>query len=305
MPLKCDCCKKVVKSGGEAALGCSRCDMWRHARCFTPPIQADTVKSLEQSHSLHFICDKCESDAAAPKSDDPKSNEKLAQAIDKLTATLNAFESRLTNIEEKVESLAGNVPSPQQVVDLVRETIERRENRSQLVVVGVAETDVDDNNYVGGLFQAIGANGCIPSEIYRMGRLSEDPRKPPRLIKVRFSRSWMRDEVLAKAKVLRDSDTYKGVFIRPSYTSRERKLIASMYDQKRELERDGGTYFIRRQGPVDEWEIVRDERAKNNRRDTDTDPQGEWQTVQSRRRPQIFVPAPLASINSSNTEMTR
>lgn len=285
---KCDCCKKVVKQNGDAAVGCSYCSTWRHAKCCTPPLSPDVLQTLEKSSFLQFICDKCRdvklTDHRGPKPTET-TNDRLAEAIEKLAATLAAIEGRVTGIERKIESLSQAVPTREQVVNLVNETVDQRENRNHLVICGVEETDISDNDYLGGLFSTIGAAHCEPTEVNRMGKQSDQQRRKPRLIKVRFSRRWQRDEVLQKAKTLKDSTIYPGVFIRPSYTVREREMIADLYDQKTTCERDGGVWFIRRQGPVEEWEVVRSERTKSNGRDNIDG--GQWQTVQSRRNTRI------------------
>lgn len=295
MAIKCDSCKKVVKENGEAALGCARCSVWRHAKCFQPAVNADMLKILEQTRSLHFICDKC----TATKSDPDPSQDKLHQAIDRLTAALVSFEDRLGTLEERVGSVAQSVPTRQQVADLVVDTIERRENRNQLVVCGVVESEVSDAEYMVSLLDEIGAKGCQPAEVYRMGRPSDNPRGTARLIKLRFNRSWQRDNVLANAKKLREKNIYRGVYIRPSHTSRERRKIAVLYDQKREMEQDGGSYAIRRRGAVDDWDVIRVERPTTNHRDEDND--DTWQTVTPRRNPQAMqTHQSTASVNNNN-----
>lgn len=282
MVTKCDVCKKAVKAG--EALGCVNCSVWRHAKCCSPQIPIDLVQSLAQSNCFQFNCGQCQTTPAA-------TNDKLTQAIDRLTNTLAVFEQRLINIEAKVQSIAGNIPTRTQVIDLIHETVERRENRNQVVVCGVPETDIEDAEYVAGLLNTIQATDCVPSEVYRMGRLGADRRGRPRLLKVRFGRSWQRDMVLSKARALRGSTRFPGVYIRPSHTANQRQLIASLYEQKEACERDGNEYYIKRHGPVEEWEVVRSERPINTRHNNDDSDLNDdtWQTVPPRRRSQVTL----------------
>lgn len=81
-------------------------------------------------------------------------NDKLMQAIDRLNDTLIAFEGRLGNIKAKDQSVARNIPTRAQVIDLINETVDQGKNRNQVVVVGAPEMDVD-GEYVTGLLNAI------------------------------------------------------------------------------------------------------------------------------------------------------
>lgn len=247
------------------------------------------LKQMQQNPNLRFVCDRC--DANPPKLPENR-EDKLSLAIDKLTAALTSFEQRMNTIEAKVQSIAESVPTKQQVIDLVQETVERRENRNQLVVCGIPETERSDAGVINGMFGALGVVDCPPAEVYRLGRPnSARPQGKPRLIKVRFGRSWQRDQVLAKASGLKGNGSYPGVYIRPSHTTNERRQIALLYDEKKMLEQDGNTYFIDRRGPVDNWELVRSERKPPINRPADDE--DEWQTVQSHRHPRassIFVP---------------
>lgn len=299
---KCDCCKKAVKQNGEAALGCGYCQTWRHAKCCTPPIGPDMMLTLQKSNCLQFICNKCRDVKPADQSEPTpadNTNERLALAIERLNVTLTAIENRVTGIENRIESLSTAIPTRVQVVNLIEETVEQRENRSQLVVVGVPETDTDDDDYLSGLLTTIGAANCPPAEIFRMGQASNE-RRSPRPIKMRFSRRWQRDQVLEKAKSLKDSSVYPNVFIRPSYTAHEREMIGALYDQKKACEREGGVWYIRRRGPVSEWEVVRSERDHQPHHHDDGT--GQWQTVQTRRRSQTDHPN-VATTSSNNRSL--
>lgn len=248
------------------------------------------LRSLHQLSAMQFVCERC-SDAPAkplPPMLTPTNNDKLTDAIERLTNAVVALEGRFLAIEEKVGCLETRIPTREQVVDTVVETVERREHRNQLVMCGAPETEENDIDYVGRVFNEIRAVGCEPAEVFRLGRPTDTQERPrPRLMKIRFNRTWQRDTVLEKAKSLRDSTNFQGVYVRPSHTTRERRHIAGLYAQKRAMEQNGEFYYIRRHGPVEEWELVRSEPRTRRRNDTTDDT--DWQTVPSRRPPQ-FVP---------------
>lgn len=156
---------------------------------------------------------------------------------------------------------------------IVKEEILKHENRSQVVVCGVPEGG-DDASYVNRLLKHLAVEGGEVTEVYRLGQrqpdLSPDQADPSsdspsyrrpdrqrsRLLKVRLTRAAQRDRVLASASRLKD-DTKFPVFIRPSYTLRERQMIGELYDCKREMEsKEGRPYYIKRFGSVAQWSVL-------------------------------------------------
>lgn len=253
----CDICSKTVGSR-EKALSCGGCVQRRHTRCFTPAISDDVFNLLQSNPSFAFKCGKC---LATPN--DP-GYAALAQAISGINATLNLLTERLTALEDKIETPAPPPTAPDNLKEMIHEAIQQQENRSQMVVTGMPE-GADEASYMRNVFKRIGAEDCDITEIYRMGELRDDddeedctssdhpPR--PRFVKVKFTRSAKRDRVLVCAKKLKD-DTQYPVFLRPSYTLRERRRISDLYKQKRHIEEsDDKSFFIRRYGPVSEWSI--------------------------------------------------
>ena len=65
-------------------------------------------------------------------------------------------------------------------------------------------------------------------------RLGKEPNGgsnvKPRLVKVRVANAAQRSVVLRKAKILKESDEFKNVFVRPSHTAAERTHIRGLYD---------------------------------------------------------------------------
>ena len=78
----------------------------------------------------------------------------------------------------------------------------------------------------------------------------------PRLLKVRLANSNQRTTILKKAKLLKDSDHFKQIFVRPSYTLAERKHIKELYNTLQSQQKETGVdHFIDRRGPVNLWTV--------------------------------------------------
>lgn len=256
----CDTCAKTV-GDRDKAFSCGGCLQWRHAKCFRPALSDDAFALMESYDSFQFLCNSCST------SPGDNNNTAIAQAINGLNATIKMLSDRLAAVEEKVNATPPP-PQPTETEDvkaLVNEAILQHENRSQVVVCNVPEGG-DDHAYVHDLFDHLGVRDYNTVEIYRMGVQrsggSDEGSSPktasssPRLLKVRLARSSQRDQVLESAKKLRDDEAYP-VYIRPSYTQKERRCIGSLYDQKRELEEaHGKPFYIRRYGPVSQWEVL-------------------------------------------------
>ena len=71
-----------------------------------------------------------------------------------------------------------------------------------------------------------------------------------------FSSSIVRNSLLKKAKLLRDSSKYKSVFIRRSYSFVERSKIKELYNVLRQKKDETGReFFIDRRGNVGTWSV--------------------------------------------------
>ena len=63
---------------------------------------------------------------------------------------------------------------------------------------------------------------------------------------------------MKKAKLLKDSDHFKQIFVRPRYTLAERKHIKELYNTlQSQQEETGVDHFIDRRGPVNLWTVKR------------------------------------------------
>ena len=101
-------------------------------------------------------------------------------------------------------------------------------------------------------------------DCFRLGKppITNSASKP-RLLKVSLANSNQRTSVLKKAKLLKDSDHFKQIFVRPSYTVVERIHIKSLYNTlQSQQEETGVNHFIDRRGPVNNWTVKRKDLPK-------------------------------------------
>ena len=112
----------------------------------------------------------------------------------------------------------------------LKEENEQRVRACNLIIHGVAE-EVEDNEsslktsdeiYVNNLFIALSVNGVKPKAIHRIGKQSDNKRRP---IKVILNSELEKDRVMANLTNLKDKDIYKGMSISADYTINERNLL--------------------------------------------------------------------------------
>ena len=101
-------------------------------------------------------------------------------------------------------------------------------------------------------------------DCFRLGKpLVTSSTPKPRLLKVSLANSNQRTSILKKAKLLKDSDHFKQIFVRPSYTLVERIHIKSLYNTlQSQQEETGVNHFIDRRGPVNLWTVKRKDLPK-------------------------------------------
>ena len=83
------------------------------------------------------------------------------------------------------------------------------------------------------------------------------------MLKVSLANSNQRTSILIKAKLLKDSDHFKQIFVRPSYTLVERIHIRSLFNTlQSQQEETGVNHFIDRREPVNLWTVKRKDLPK-------------------------------------------
>lgn len=112
----------------------------------------------------------------------------------------------------------------------VKEALSHHENRCSLVISGIedSKSQAHDACFVTDLFSYLGEKDIAVIDCFRLVRLpfaSSGSASKPRLLKVLFANSNHRSTILKRAKLLKDTDNFKHIFVRPRYTLAERKRI--------------------------------------------------------------------------------
>ena len=148
----------------------------------------------------------------------------------------------------------------------MKEALSHQENRRSLVISGIKESisQDEDARFVKDLFSYCGEKDVVVVDCFRLGKpLVTSSTPKPRLLKVSLANSNQRTSILKKAKLLKDSDHFKQIFVRPSYTLVERIHNKSLYNTlQSQQEETGVNHFIDRRGPVNLWTVKRKDLPK-------------------------------------------
>eukprot|EP00731_Ephydatia_muelleri_P027048 Em0018g1148a len=189
----------------------------------------------------------------------------LPVKLEEVEKKLDEFVAR---VEEKFSDLKGSslpaqrICSPDIDVDkAVKDAVSAINNRDHVILYGLPETGsaIKDFDTVKDIFDSLGVNDVKAMDVFRLGKVQSVvgvSQSKPRLLKVRLSSSIVRNSLLKKAKLLRDSSKYKSVFIRRSYSFVERSKIKELYNVLRQKKDETGReFFIDRRGNVGTWTV--------------------------------------------------
>ena len=247
----CMCDKKSVDLSSPFGLACSYCCSFFHAKCSTTysEVGSDVLAVVKK------VCVTCPGCEARLRS--------LPAKLEEVEKKLDNFVAR---VEEKFSELNGSSLPAQRIcspdVDkAVKDAVSAISNRENVILYGLTETGSanDDFDTVKDIFDSLGVNDVKAVDMFRLGKpqsVDGVSQGKPRLLKVRLSSSIVRNSLLKKAKLLRDSSKYKSVFIRPSYSFVERTRIKELYQVLRQKKNDTGhEFFIDRRGNVSSWTV--------------------------------------------------
>ena len=258
------CDKKNVDTTAPHALTCTYCGAVFHAEC-SATFSNVGLDALAIVKEVCTPCPGCEF------------------ALRQLPAKVASLEKRLQDFVEKTESALTNVlstshvaatsavqsqctPINKDVDKAVKEALSHQENRRSLVISGIKESisQDEDARFVKDLFSYLGEKDVVVVDCFRLGKSPiTNSASKPRLLKVSLANSNQRTSVLKKAKLLKDSDHFKQIFVRPSYTLVERIHIKSLYNTlQSQQEETGVNHFIDRRGPVNNWTVKRKDLPK-------------------------------------------
>ena len=265
-PSPCGICKKEV---GDKGIMCDRCNSWVHFPC--SKLKASEYKNLTSmaSTSIRWFCARCtyeldnKTDRDARMAAQESKLDMLFQIITTLQQQNNLILQMVKQNNETVEKRVR-----EEVREVMSEEKEREWRRKNVIIFNLPETrekgaseKVEDGKKVNDVMNEIGVD-VGEYETARLGA-PDDKREKPRPIKVTIKIAEKRDEVLRKARNLKDSERYRKmkVGITADKTLEERRKDKALVDEKRRRTEQGEDVIIFR-GEV----LTREEANKKGRR---------------------------------------
>lgn len=131
-----------------------------------------------------------------------------------------------------------------------------KERKRSIVIHGLPESTAakaslkakEDHESISTLLDEIDAD-AVPTSIYRLPGNTNDSNRP-RLLKVVLSTSAQQREVLKNAKKLKNSERFKGTWLRPSMTYEERQRDYELRQAAKKLRTQGKNYVY-----VKNWKL--------------------------------------------------
>ena len=280
MTTKCPTCTRVVKAN-EKGTQCSICDRWFHNTC--QDLTPDEYKALQGNNTrIHWYCDSCQVGATslykkvlslevASKKMETKIG-KLEEKIDgkpskeevdtQIAAKLDeALETKVEeSIDEKMQGIE-NINSETICTKVVTEISERENRANNIIMHGIDKSNEEDGadrtredwETIKQVLTEIGIEEQ-PGDQTTMKRLGErtEDKKRPILISLKDKR--MKQEIITKARKLKDSEKFKQVGISHDLTKIQREELKNLREEARKKSTEETTYIVI--GPPERRKIV-------------------------------------------------
>ena len=242
------CERKSVDVTKPNGLACTYCGLYFHSECSSTfsKVSCDVLPIVKK------VCTHCET------------------SLKNLPLRVSNLEQKFVEFVAKTEAvIGGSLPAQCGAVcntgvdvdKAVKEAISAHDEKLCIILSGVQETGsaVTDKALVKEIFDSLSEDSVFLIDVFRLGKEPNGGSNvKPRLVKVRVANAAQRSVVLRKAKILKESDKFKNVFVRPSlsHTAAERTQIRGLYDIVRKKKNETGPeYYIDRRGPVSQWTI--------------------------------------------------
>lgn len=178
----------------------------------------------------------------------------IANKMTNMTNRMDAIDQKITQVElrcSKMEETSESFFS-----SITQEVEDRNRRRCNLIVSGIPEEERGsveerreaDETKVGTLMGDLN-DGWSDDDIAHVHRIGSNVSKGPRLIRVICQKDTVRNDVLRKAKQLRNLPKYNHVYINPDLTVCQRAENKKLRDELR-LRRGRGEDVVIRNGKV-------------------------------------------------------
>ena len=182
---------------------------------------------------------------------------------EKINAQFNTLFGKISQVVEKQSVLEKSVKELQEEIKILKtnqheslnsmyDELELRIRRKgNIIISGISEQVTGtveerrerDKEAMESVFAKIEASDCSFENCYRIGQ-----PKPSgaRLLRVTGFDETGRNQILRKAKSLRDSDSFRGIYINPDLTPFQQREAKKMRDELKERKRNGEEVVIYR-----------------------------------------------------------
>ena len=261
-PAPCGVCKKEV---GDKGILCNRCNSWVHLPC--SKLKASEYKNLTQmaSTSIRWFCARCtwEMDDGTDRDSRMAAQEAKMDMLHQIISTLQQQNNMILQLVKQNNDLIEKRVR-EEVREVMGEEKEREWRRKNVIIFNLPEArekgaseKVEDERQVNNVMKEIGVD-VGEYETTRLGA-PDDKRSKPRPLKMTCKIAEKRDEILRKARNLKNSEEYKKmkVGISADKTLAERNKDKALFDERKRRTEEGEDVVIYR-GQV----MTKDEAAK-------------------------------------------
>ena len=144
-----------------------------------------------------------------------------------IEAELNKFDETARRHEVEINSLKSNLNEMMKVVPqtVLQEAEDRMFRLNNVIVSGIQESDgsmddriAHDSNCIDRLLDELMVKNDLKSDVVRLQRVGRSKDGKPRMLRIVFNNIHSKITLLQRAKSLRNSHDFKGIFINPDRT---------------------------------------------------------------------------------------
>ena len=179
----------------------------------------------------------------------------LKEIISLLTKRVDNLDAKNAQLTMQCEFLTrkcqnSEVVNRQQFEDTCREIQERQRRSKYIVVTGIPEHtsgDVEerranDTKAIARLAETLEIDKFTPGEVSRIGHINSSK---PRLLRFKCQDLETRSLLLKKSRNLRNSSSFRNIYINPDLTKTQRLLNADLRAELKRRRRDGENVVVR------------------------------------------------------------
>ena len=270
MPTPCaKCDQNCTKS--QHALRCECCEQWLHKACIegmTEEYYDNVVKTKDLFGASAFLCKTCCKVINKVKA----GQRELEGRVKALEVENGDMKKKMAEMERRVGQFEGGLKTVESGLTKAKEEVreevqvdmrEREERAENLVIFGLKESQKgeakervkEDEDRVKELWE------CLEIEMeedeaevkFRAGKKKEDGKPRPLIVKVKEAEK--KERVLSAARKLAKKDSWKGVFLAPDLTPKQREEDKKK-EEGRKREAEDKTVEARREGRKGKYIVV-------------------------------------------------